>query len=146
MLFGEFSQFSLTLLQNYSPYSFHVTLESIPLKYIVSKLGEGRVLNLLNRVVAKRNYWRGGNPNLPIKKTSLKPNLLTKKAFLSFQCRLPLLVRCKFDERLNALGRVQHSPHPLWLRHFFFCDLASYSGSVSRKSHGSTAVSRRKVS
>ena len=35
-----------------------------------------------SKSVAKANAWRGGNPNLPTKTTSLKPNLPTKRTSL----------------------------------------------------------------
>ena len=55
------------------------------------------------RGVAKTNFWRGDNHNLPIKKTSLKPNSPTKEALLAFQRRLTPMVYCQFAEKLNFL-------------------------------------------
>ena len=38
----------------------------------------------LSGVKLKEQYWRSGQPNVPTKKTSLKPNLLTMKTSLEF--------------------------------------------------------------
>ena len=63
------------------------------------------------RDVDKGNIWKGANPNLPTKKTSLKPNLPIKKAFLTFQYQLALMVYCKLADKLNIYCKSAEKPN-----------------------------------
>ena len=60
--------------------------------------------------IAKGNFLRGSNPNLPTKKTSLKPNLPIKKALLAIQSRPALFVYCKYADKLNFGGAAPPPP------------------------------------
>ena len=53
----------------------------------------------------------GVNPKLPTKKTSLKPHLPMKKAFLAFQRRLAPTVYCKFADKLNFDCKFADKPN-----------------------------------
>ena len=55
-----------------------------------------------------KGTFGGGNPNLPTKKTSIKPIYQKKKAFLAFQHLLTLMVYCKFADKPNVCVSNEH--------------------------------------
>ena len=59
----------------------------------------------------------GASPNLPTKKTSLKPNLPIKKAFLAFQRRLLLIMYCNYTGKLNIYCKFVDMPNVWGVRH-----------------------------
>ena len=67
-------------------------------------------VSYFSRGEAKRNYWRGGQPNLPAKKTSL--TFISGKTSIS---SIYLLQNCRQAKRWGA-----DLPHLLWPRPFIF--------------------------